>query len=69
VSSRTARVIQRNPVLENKQTNKQTKRILKNYLLFVVLDVLFLFFKDLFILCKYTIFIFRHTRIGHWIPL
>jgi hypothetical protein len=28
VSSRTARAIQRNPVLKNKQTNKQTKPII-----------------------------------------
>jgi len=25
--------------------------------------------KDLFLLCKYTVAVFRHSRRGHWIPL
>jgi hypothetical protein len=58
VSSRTARAIQRNPVLKNK-TNKQTN---SNKTLF--------FFKKRFIyVYEYTVTEFRHTRRGHWIPL
>jgi hypothetical protein len=30
---------------------------------------LFFFFKDLFIICKYTVAVFRHTRRGHQISL
>jgi hypothetical protein len=30
-------------------------------------DGLFFFFKDLFIVCKYTVAVFRHTRRGHQI--
>jgi hypothetical protein len=29
----------------------------------------YLFFKDLFILCEFTVAVFRHTRGGHQIPL
>jgi len=29
----------------------------------------FVFFKDLFILCEYTVAVFKHTRSGHQIPL
>jgi hypothetical protein len=32
-------------------------------------DILFFFFKDLFILCEYTVPVFRHIRRGHQISL
>ena len=33
------------------------------------LDPVFFFFKDLFIICKYSLAVFRHTRRGHQISL
>jgi hypothetical protein len=34
-----------------------------------VLSFVFVFKIHLFILCEYTLVVFRHTRRGHWIPL
>jgi hypothetical protein len=35
----------------------------------VVIAYIYVFFKDLFIICKYTVTVFRHPRRGHQISL
>jgi hypothetical protein len=67
VSSRTARATQRNPALK-KQQEQQKDNVFIGFKRFLF-SFFLLFFKDLVIICKYTVAVFRCARRGHLIPL